>query len=1024
MGQVLAATNTPLVMNTDATGNDAQMNNLTITMRNSCIRCKRTFKTSKGLLIHLKACKRKEVSLVDNSPTQTPKEETLFKFKWNEVEGEKVSKDLDMIYNEIVFWKKNLFILPSGNAGKSYIRELTRLVNAWNNSSPLRSIAMKAIHVMPALLLQKPSKKSKAKDHQLALEKRLKMWHEGNFLELYTECLTIQSRMTNAYAKRDISAISKKFKLFMQKGDVNSAMRLLSNSMQNGILPLNDETLMLLEQKHPNAQEVCGDDEILLNFPLQRIHPIAYDVIDEDLVLDVAAHTKGGSGPSGLDGDGWRRILCSSSFGTTNSDLRKAIVDMIKKLCTEKITDSEGGGDCLEAFVACRMIPLNKNPGLRPIGVGEVLRRIAGKVVMRVAKKDIMESTGSLQVCAGQDAGAEAAIHAMHDIYENEETEAVLLIDAENAFNSINRKAMLHNIAVLCPLISTFMENCYNVPARLFVIGGKELSSKEGTTQGDPTSMAAYAIGVSPLLRILLDFMNTSGNNTAKHVAFADDFTVAGKLSEIKSYWEKLTSIGPKFGYFPKADKSYLIVKARYIESANEIFKEMHVKITSSGQRHLGAVIGDINYKNQYVNSKIQDLMNQLQLLSQIAVMEPQSAFTAFNAGFKSKFTYLMRTIPNISKNLQPIEDIIRNEFLPAITGGHCCSNAERDLLSLPIRLGGLGITNFVNESDFEYDNSRSITASLSKAIYEQVDKSICEIEKRHLKNQIKDSRNKRHEDRLTDVKKNLDEKQLRLNDICSEKGCSNWLTVLPYAEHGFDLNKQQFWDGIKLRYNWPVEGLPTHCVCGSTFDIQHCLSCKKGGFVTLRHNNIRDITASMLGEVCKDVAIEPSLIGLTGETFDLESVKKGDDVRTDVRARGFWTKGQQAFFDVRVFDPNASRHLQHTLQQCYAKNEAEKKRQYNTRINKVDNGTFTPLVFSLYGGMGRECATFYKRLSEMIAEKRKINISVASSWIRTKICFALIHACLLCLRGSRGIYKRIEMGDDIVLSELSSCIK
>ena len=74
-----------------------------------------------------------------------------------------------------------------------------------------------------------------------------------------------------------------------------------------------------------------------------------------------------------------------------------------------------------------------------PIGIGEVLRRIAGKVIMRVAKEDVINSVGSLQVCAGQNAGAKAAIHAMHDIYENNDTEAILLIDAENAFNIPSR---------------------------------------------------------------------------------------------------------------------------------------------------------------------------------------------------------------------------------------------------------------------------------------------------------------------------------------------------------------------------------------------------------------------------------------------------------------------------------------------------------------------------------------------------------------------------------------------------------
>ena len=145
--------------------------------------------------------------------------------------------------------------------------------------------------------------------------------------------------------------------------------------------------------------------------------------------------------------------------------------------------------------------------------------------------------------------------------------------------------------------------------------------------------------------------------------------------------------------------------------------------------------------------------------------------------------------------------------------------------------------------------------------------------------------------------------------------------------------------------------------------------------------------------------------------------------MRPDIRARGFWINGQQAFFDVRVFDPSASRYANQTMQQCFAKNEKEKKRNYNDRVINVDNGSFTPLIFSIHGGMGRECNTFYSRLSELIANKKKAPLSIAVSWIRTKICFALLSPSLLCLQGSRNIYRKFELGDDIAVGHATSKI-
>ena len=135
----------------------------------------------------------------------------------------------------------------------------------------------------------------------------------------------------------------------------------------------------------------------------------------------------------------------------------------------------------------------------------------------------------------------------------NVDTDAVFLIDAENAFNSINRKVMLHNLKFI---IATYKINRYVTPSRLFIVGGGE------TTQGDPAAMGAYALGILQLIKFLFQFINLNQMN-AKEVVFADDLSVAGNLNSIKDYWDKLTAIGQKYGYFPKPTKSYLIVKEK-----------------------------------------------------------------------------------------------------------------------------------------------------------------------------------------------------------------------------------------------------------------------------------------------------------------------------------------------------------------------------------------------------------------------------------------------------------------------------
>ena len=168
---------------------------------------------------------------------------------------------------------------------------------------------------------------------------------------------------------------------------------------------------------------------------------------------------------------------------------------------------------------------------------------------MTISKQDVMKAAGALQVYAGQEAGTEAAVHAVYDILKDHTGETVLLINAENAFNAINRKAMLHNILIICPIISTYISNCYNTPARLFIIGETDILLKEVTTQGDPTAMTAYALGVAPLIQHLLDI--TSSNKLySKEIAYADNFIVVVK--DIKCYLEHLNSFATFFGYHPK----------------------------------------------------------------------------------------------------------------------------------------------------------------------------------------------------------------------------------------------------------------------------------------------------------------------------------------------------------------------------------------------------------------------------------------------------------------------------------------
>ena len=125
--------------------------------------------------------------------------------------------------------------------------------------------------------------------------------------------------------------------------------------------------------------------------------------------------------------------------------------------------------------------------------------------------------------------------------------------------------------------------------------------------------------------------------------------------------------------------------------------------------------------------------------------------------------------------------------------------------------------------------------------------------------------------------------------NLAKEKGSSSWLTALPLTEYGFTLHKGAFHDALALRYGWTPDRLSSKCACGASFSVEHTLSCAKGGFPLIRHNEIRDLTATLLTEVCNDVCTEPELQPVTDEELIGATANSQAGARLDSAANGVW---------------------------------------------------------------------------------------------------------------------------------------
>ncbi|KAG1672005.1 Titin [Nymphon striatum] len=214
------------------------------------------------------------------------------------------------------------------------------------------------------------------------------------------------------------------------------------------------------------------------------------------------------------------------------------------------------------------------------------------------------------------------------------------------------------------------------------------------------------------------------------------------------------------------------------------------------------------------------------------------------------------------------------------------------------------------------------------------------------------------------------------------DKGASSWPNVIPLKEQDLDLNKGEFIDALKLRYDIPLENLPSFCACGERFDVNHALKCKTGGFIS-RHDDIRDLFTVLLNKFCVDVECEPHLLPVTAEVMRLKSANTDKDARLDIKAKGFWRRGQTAFFDVRVTHVNSQTNANKDTKVVFKKHEQSKKREYLERVLEIEHASFTPLVFGTNGGMGTECQKFVSALATKLAEKQKEEYSVIISWLR-----------------------------------------
>lgn len=363
------------------------------------------------------------------------------------------------------------------------------------------------LFLIPWMLLQCPGRHSHTSKR--VLERRFALWAAGDLSTLHKEALVMARRASTRSRSRPSTTVDaeldpedgwrmsietcENLRSAVARGLPTMAAKRLFDTTSGGLVEITDDVHAVLRDLHPAPQEDDFDGE---EPPWDPPPPGIYGGIDGDLIRKLAGEVGGGCGPNGLTTSLNRKLLRSA--GNQAAKLRDSMVAFARRLASAPFADLS-----LKCFRACRGAAFDKNPGIRPIGIPGAERRICCKAILSVTRDDLMEACGPRQAAAGLPGGVEAAAHAIQDLWDKDTTEMIILADAGNAFNTLNRARALRSTRQFCPALATAFQNMYGSPSDILYGDGRSVTSQEGATQGCPFANAMFSVGNVPLQKAI-----------------------------------------------------------------------------------------------------------------------------------------------------------------------------------------------------------------------------------------------------------------------------------------------------------------------------------------------------------------------------------------------------------------------------------------------------------------------------------------------------------------------------------------
>ena len=556
------------------------------------------------------------------------------------------------------------------------------------------------------------------------------------------------------------------------------------------------------------------------------------------------------------------------------------------------------------------------------------------------------------------------------------------LYDAENAFQKLNRYLMLWNADYLWNKASRFLFNRYRHFNLVYVRREPgqppiPIQCQEGIAQGCVLAMQTYGIALLPLCRRM-----RADIPEALQLWYADDASSVGSAEANARCLEYLVEHGPWYGYIPKPEKSWYICKSQDEEEARRAFDARGLTIGySRGQRYLGGFVGNDATKTAWLEESCEKWAAAVSTLAKVAVKWPQTAYAGLNFVLQNQWQYAQRVVMDTGAFFDPVERALREEFIPALLGmpKEDITGRFREILNQSIKKGGLGIRNPVDTAGLVHATSNEASEYLVQTMVEGKP-----FEIRNHNSFVTAACQEARATRLEREQEYLElwaegnPAELRRMRRAGKTGV--YLTAFPNRDNGTVLSADEFRDNARLRYNLAPLDMPQHCDgCSSKMTVEHALSCRVGGLVHIRHDDVADEFRSLCCQafspgrvqreprihsgVSRRVRVEAAAEDATISAANTNNHGSRDPTTTpptqqqrqqpqqqqrqkqrqrqphtktpvseergDASCYGFWDRGREAIFDVRITDTEARFHRNKDPEKVLAQQGKEKKDKY-----------------------------------------------------------------------------------------------